>query len=609
MMSCTGSYEEWEGKNPYGPNPPQPGGQGDGPFTATIGDLTKFEIAVDSTALDEHETINPDDEDYVENNTFDTEIHINYDMSSVTISGQAEGVTIKNDGGHVVVKSSARGINYRLTGYTGDGSLKIYSDYKYCLTLDGVGINNPDGAAINSQCKKRTYLVLADGKYNDLSDGMVYQIPEGEDMKGTLFAEGKLLISGKGHLNVEANSKAGIASDDYILFRPGVMIYVESIAGNCIKANDGIIMRGGVVNVVSAAIAAKGLSSDAGVNIEGGRLVAITSGDAEYDKEEKDLKAAAAIKADSTINISGGDIHLKSTGSGGKGISTDKDLIVDNGSIDIITTGTQYSYHADTKSAKGIKADGNISINNGRIRVRATGGDGSEGIEAKGSLSIAGGSTEVYAYDDAINAIAQINISGGQVFTYAINNDAIDCNGNITIADGTVVACGTSQPESGIDCDQHTLAITGGTVMAIGGGASVPSVDASSQPSLVVGGKSITAGTYVALYGADGNCAFAFRVPRPYGTCAMLVSSPALRLDAACALNAGVTVTEGPDFDGFMASADASGGHALASLTLTSMVTKVNFDDATGGEQPGGQPGEQPGEQPGGQDNPPGNEQ
>lgn len=54
-------------------------------------------------------------------------------------------------------------VQYRLTGSTTDGSFKIYSVEKYGLTLDGVSIANSDGAAINSQCKKKMTLVLADG--------------------------------------------------------------------------------------------------------------------------------------------------------------------------------------------------------------------------------------------------------------------------------------------------------------------------------------------------------------------------------------------------------------------------------------------------------------
>ena len=67
-------------------------------------------------------------------------------------------------------------------------------------------------------------------------------------MKACFFSEGKMLFSGKGSLNVYANCKAGIRSDDYVLFRPGNNIYVKATAGNAIKANDALYIKGGVMS-------------------------------------------------------------------------------------------------------------------------------------------------------------------------------------------------------------------------------------------------------------------------------------------------------------------------------------------------------------------------
>ncbi len=59
-----------------------------GGSTASIGELTSFTIAIDSTALSESESIDPSDEDYIENNTFDNEIKITFNGSdNATVSG------------------------------------------------------------------------------------------------------------------------------------------------------------------------------------------------------------------------------------------------------------------------------------------------------------------------------------------------------------------------------------------------------------------------------------------------------------------------------------------------------------------------------------------
>jgi len=427
-------------------------------------------------------------------------------------------VSVAVSGGHVTVVSTVKGVRYTLSGTTGDGSFKLYGESKYALRLNGVNITNPTGAAINSQCKKRGYIELADGTWNTLQDGSSYDI----------------------------------------LFRPGNNIYVKNTASNGIKANDAILMRGGVINVECSGVAAKGMKSEGIIQIDGGRFTAITTGTGEWDSDDNDVNGSAGIKCDSTFAISGGTLCLKSTGQGGKGISCDQAMHFDGGTVKVITTGTVYSYGSYSTSPKGIKGDGDIHLAGSDVMVRTTGGENSEGIESKGKLYITDGKVQVYAYDDAINAKGNIAISGGQVFAYATNNDGIDSNGNIAISGGTVLACGTTSPDEGIDCDQNTFTITGGTVLGIGGTTSTPSTSGTTQPVAIVGGSSLTSGTYIALAGNDGG--------------------------GKCTLTTGATVSGGSNFDGLVTGASVTGGSTLASLTLSNMITTYNFTNT----QPGG---------------------
>jgi len=582
-LSCS----EDNGYEPVMPDGSGGGDMGGGSATtgvsASIGDLTSFTIDVDSTSLDESESVPADDEDYIENNTFDSEIAIHYSGSSATVTGSVSGVTVTTDGAHVTVLSTVKGVRYTLSGTTSDGSFKLYGEKKYSIRLNGVSITNSTGAAINSQCGKRGYIVLVDGTTNVLRDGTTYTVPDGEDMKATLFSEGELLFSGTGHLQVYANCKGGITSDDYILLRPGVNIYVRNTAGNGIKANDGITMLGGVVNVECSAAAAKGLKSESDITIDGGRLTAITTGTGEWDSDDNDVSGSAGIKCDSVLTINGGEVYCKSTGTGGKGISVDEAMLVNGGTVKVITTGTVYSYGRYSTSPKGIRCDKNITVSDGHIMVRTTGGENSEGIESKSQLAISGGQVEVYAYDDAINASSNITISGGSVFTYGINNDGIDSNGTLTLTGGTVVACGTTSPEEGFDCDQNTFTITGGTILGIGGTTSTPTSSVTTQPVAIVGGSGLSSGSYLAVAGNDGSNIFAFNVPRTYSSYTVLVSSPSLTKGGKCTLTTGATVSGGTSFDGLVTGATVSGGTTLASLTLSDIVTKYNFTNSQGG--------------------------
>ena len=158
----------------------------------------------------------------------------------------------------------------------------------------------------------------------------------------------------------ENGGNSGIRSDDYLMFRPGNHIYVKATAGNAIKANDAIYIKGGVINVETSAAASKGLSSDGLVQIDGGRTTAITTGTGELDEDGTDVSGCAGVKADSVFVMNGGELYCKSTGAGGKGISTDQTFTLNDGTIKVITTGQQYVYNRLDTSPKGIKSDGAI---------------------------------------------------------------------------------------------------------------------------------------------------------------------------------------------------------------------------------------------------------
>lgn len=554
---------------------------------STTGDLTTFAIAIDSTSLSETETIPSDDEDYIENNTFDSEVNIVYNGTSASYTGSVSGVTVSISGADVTVTSTTKGVKYILSGSTTDGSFKMATgddDKKFALELNGVSIKNSDGPAINIQVGKRAYIDVADGTTNTLTDGTSYASSD-EDQKGTIFSEGELLFSGEGNLRVYGNTKAGIASDDYILIRPNSNIYVKSTAGNGIKSNDGIFIRGGVINVETSATAAKALSSDGVVQIDGGRTIAITTGGGEWDSDDQDVSGSAGVKSDSTFTMNGGELYCKSTGKGGKGISSDQQILVNDGTIKIITTGTAYTYGSYDTSAKGMKSDGNMVISGGSIAVRATGGEGSEGIESKGTLYITGGTVEAYTYDDCINSAGDLHIQGGYVYAHATNNDGIDSNGNLYIEGGTTVAYGGTAPECGIDAAEgYNVYINGGTLVAVGGGTSYPS-SSSKQPSIVYGG-SVSNGSTIALNSSSSNI-LTFQMGRSYsGNATFLITSPNLKSGSSYSLYTGATAT-GTDWHGLITSATVSATGTLAA-TISSLASPYSSVGSSTGGMTGG---------------------
>ena len=553
---------------------------------STSGDVTSFSIALNKSTLAETYQADAGDEDYIENTTFDKTITITFSTTGdASVSGDDDAIISISGNDVIATNNTSNVIRYVLTGETSDGFFKLYSTKKQAIVLNGVSITNPDGAAINNQSKKRTFIVLNDGTANSLTDGTNYSdATDDEDMKACFFSEGQLVFSGRGSLDVDANCKAGIRSDDYVRTLPGTNIYVDASSGNGIRGNDAVIVTGGVINVNITGTADKGISTDGEVRIDGGRTSILTSGGYEYDSDDSDYTACAGIKADSVININGGELNIKSTGTGGKGLNCDAKININDGTIRIITTGKRQKDSKGSVSPKGIKADGDITVNGGQTQIRLEGtGDGTEALESKGEIHVEAGTVECYSYDDAINSAGNLYIDGGYVYARATNNDAIDANKNLYINGGVVIAEGASQPECGIDAAEgYSAFINGGTVIAVGGGMQAIS-SSSKQASISV---SASMGTTIGLL--DGTKAIlGYTTPSSNSGTALMISSPSLQSGSSYTLRAGCTLEGGTSFYSLTTGCTIGSGSQSVDVTASTGISG-SMGGMGGGRRPGG---------------------
>lgn len=535
--------------------------------SGSLGDVTKFSIAFNKSALTEGVNVDSADDDYIENSSFSKTVNIVFSTSgAATVSGDTDGLEVTINGNDVTVNNtSTDNYQYVLSGKTTDGYFKLYSAKKQAIRLNGADITNPDGAAINNQSKKRTFVVLADGTDNYLTDGSAYNdATDDEDMKATLFSEGQLIFSGTGYLEVDANCKAGIRSDDYVRIMPGANIYVDASSGNGIRGNDAVVVTGGVINVNITGTADKGISTDGYIQIDGGRTTVITSGGYEIDDEEADYTACAGLKADSIITVNGGELYLKSTGTGGKGMNADQKITFNGGTTYVHTTGSGAEKGSYSTSPKGIKADGALTFNGGRVVVRC---EHSEGIESKDAITINGGTIESYSYDDAINSKYDLTINGGYVYAHATNNDAIDANKNIYINGGFVIAEGAGAPECGIDAAEgYSIYVNGGTIIATGGSVAA-TASTSKQASIAVSGAG--SGTKIGLLSGT-NAVLGYQMPSGNGT-ALMISSPVLQNGSTYDLRTGCTFSGGSSLYSLTTGCSISGGTSY-SVTASTQV-------------------------------------
>ena len=608
--SADSPFDDWgENETDGGTNPGGSSGSSDASGTLLDFDVS-WEDMADNSYVEIAETIitdKNDDEydDFIENSSFASSIQIAYANGSATVTGSVSGVTVTTNGAHVTVNASVAGVEYVLSGSTSNGSFKVYSDKKFKLTLAGVSLTNDSGAAINIQSGKRVFVEVKTETENYLADASSYSTVTGEDEKGCFFSEGQLIFSGTGALTVTGNYKHGICSDDYVRLRSGSNITVASAAKDGIHTNDKIIIGGGILKVkasgdgldcekgfidirgglIKADIsgdASKAVKAETDITLSGGQLILLTSGSAVY--EDNDLSSAAGIKCDGNLVMNGTTLSVKSTGAAGKGINCDGTLSIDNSTVKIITTGKQYVYNRLDSSAKGIKADGNLTINSGTIWVKTPGGEGSEGIESKSTLTVNGGDVSVYSYDDCMNASKSIVINGGNIYCYSSGNDGVDSNGTLTITGGTIVSIGTTSPEEGFDCDQNTFKITGGTILGIGGGTSTPTSSVCTQRTVIYGGSG-SKGTLLSIQGSDQ--VMSYTIPRAYSQMTLLFSSSKLASGTTYTIYTGGSVTGGTEFYGLTVGGIYTAGSQVATFTPSSMVTSVG-NVSSGGPGGGG---------------------
>ena len=572
--------------------------------------------------------------------------------ATVFVAGNvAKYLTINVSGAHVNIAQSddlAEEITYSLSGSSADGEFYMSGSYKATIELNGLSLTNTtpvtSGAAVHIQNGKRIKVKVGEGTSNTLVDAA------NGSQKGAFYVKGHPEFSGKGTLTVNGNVKHAIKSGEYITVKDATII-VQSAIGDGINCGQYLLLESGVLNISgveddgiqcdiddtdvgstgetadhededsgniylaggqitinTAGIAAKGVKSEGDLIVTGGVIAITTTGNGKWDEEDLKTKAAACLGSDAKVVIAGGTLTLTSTGAGGKGINCDAAFEMSGGEVTIVTKGALYYHNGTTEntnytgntdnvnsdyysSSKGVKADGAITISGGKISV-ATAGRNAEGIESKTSMLISAGEVTVNSYDDGLNVGgdgSDLIISGGYVYSRALNNDGIDGNGNVYVKGGLVYAIGANSPEVAIDAnseEQKKLYVQGGTLIAVGGLESGAQISGGVCKQV----SSFTSEAWYALYNGSELVA-AFKTPaastsssgggRPGGGPGGGGSKKLVVYTASTpALQSGVTISGGTAyFDGVAnIGGTVSGG------------SSVTLSDYTSSGGPGGRP-------------------
>jgi len=143
------------------------------------------------------------------------------------------------------VSASTGEIEYILSGSSSNGSFYLEGSYKAGVSLAGLTLTNPSGAAIDIQNGKRIHLSVKRGTENTIVDGTS---GVSDAWKGALQCKGHLEFKGYGSLTVTGKYNNAIWSKEYIEVK-NCTIHVVGAANDAVNCNQYFLMESGVMNL------------------------------------------------------------------------------------------------------------------------------------------------------------------------------------------------------------------------------------------------------------------------------------------------------------------------------------------------------------------------
>lgn len=518
--------------------------ESDGKYIECEIDTTIPDSYAGQTARDS-DTPGTDPDIYWEAGRFDNLVKVAFNGNSADVTTSYQGVDIYKMGADVVLDFITPGgsdAEVVVSGKTGNGSLKVYSENRLKLTLDGAEITSAKGPAVNMQCSDRVFVHLPDGKTSVLTDASVYaddifyrssEAGYFEVCNGCLNICAPAVFSGRGVLQVKGMRCDAVYSAGSMMVRPGVTMVIPDAAGDGINVSAGIDGSGdmGCFRMDGGLLYAR-VSSDGGsalrvwsdVDVKGGELQLYCTGHGFFAEEELDLLCPAAVTAGGVMTVLAGTVMAKANGAGGAAMRLGCFHLA-GGSVTAAASGALYKYHNLRSYASGMTVDGDITVDGGALNTcSVTDGEQAEAICSVGAYTQNKGEVYAYAREGAL-VCGSVVINGGELFSYSHNSSAvssgsgIDINGGVVVAQAFKYAFGTASSSS-------SFKLTGGTVLGIFNVSSLPK--SYAQPYMYLNKVPANKDSYVYASKDGVNALWAYRVPRSSASLSVMFSSAGL---------------------------------------------------------------------------------
>ncbi|MDR0668904.1 MAG: carbohydrate-binding domain-containing protein [Treponema sp.] len=446
------------------------------------------------------------------------------DAARITLNGSSARVSGSGASVSGSTVTISRAGDYILSGTLSNGQIIVAAGKNDLvrLVLNGVRLSFSTGSPLYLKQARKTVLILPENTVNEVSDGASYRFSPGEDEPdAAIFAHDDLSITGKGALTVRGGYRNGIASKDTLVIGGGNITVTavndafrgrDALAvrdgtldadadGDGLKANNDqdpakgyVILEGGTYTIRART---DGIQAETSLTITGGVFDVTTGNGADTSRNRApqgrdpwgrqplaaaDQESKKAFKAGTTLLVSGGTFS----------VNAEDDAFHSNG--DLTLSGGSFSVRTGDD---GFHADALLRVDNGDITV-TTCYEGLEGAQ----VEINGGNLRLTAMDDGINAAGGSNggargrpqdrftsggtyyvrIRGGTLDVLAYG-DGIDANGYVYLEGGDTRISGPSMGmEGAVEFDIRFI-ITGGRLITAGSALS-PARE-STQPSLL----------------------------------------------------------------------------------------------------------------------------
>ncbi len=355
--------------------------------TAQLGQMP-FASATTLTVLDKVFNIADIDQIYVDNTPItDNNIQVTYNSATaeVLVAGNiASHMSGAVTGAHVALlqdETMATEAIYTLQGSSQNGSFYMDGSYKMTLKLNGVTLTNPDSAAINIRDGKRIEVQVVDGTTSSLVDG------SGGTQKACFAVKGHTEFKGTGTLNITGNTGHGFWGKEYVEVKKSAgTINVLKAVGDGFNVNQYFKQNGGAITIANV--------GDDGIQVS-------------FETDD-DGNVVDEVENTGSVTIAGGTLNITTTGSGVKGIKAAEDVNISGGNITITQTGSLDTSGSSLGYSTGVKADSDINVTGGTIIVNNT-AEGGKGLSADGNLTIdeSAGTTVVNIKANGIGGTAE----------------------------------------------------------------------------------------------------------------------------------------------------------------------------------------------------------